>query len=47
MSEVLPDLGKDYSEKLESKDQQKLMQMSDDERRDEIMSPCAGHWNVS
>ncbi|CAE7345622.1 PHOT1 [Symbiodinium natans] len=38
MSEVLPDLGKDYSEKLESKDQQKLMQMSDDERRDEIMS---------
>ena len=38
MSEVLPDLGKDYNEKLESKDQQKLMKMSDDERRDEIMN---------
>ncbi|CAE6966050.1 rpsI, partial [Symbiodinium sp. KB8] len=42
MSEVLPDLGKDYNEKLESKDQQKLMKLSDDERRDEIMNRLGG-----
>ena len=38
MKDVLPDMSKGYSDKLESKDQQKLMQMNDDERRDEIMN---------
>eukprot|EP00913_Durusdinium_trenchii_P032436 g30370.t1 len=38
MKDVLPDLSKGYDEKLKSKDQQELMEMSDDERRDEIMN---------
>ena len=37
MKDVLPDLSKGYTDKLDSKDQQKLMKMSDEERRDEIM----------
>jgi len=37
MNDVLPDLEKGYKDKLESKDQQKLIQMSGDERRDEII----------
>lgn len=38
MKDVLPDAEKAYSDKLDSKDQQKLMAMTDDERRDEIMN---------
>jgi len=38
MKDVLPDMSKGYSDKLESKDQQLLMKLSDEERRDEIMN---------
>jgi len=42
MNDVLPDMEKAYSDKLESKDQQKLMSMTDDERREVIMERMGG-----